>query len=191
MCTSVKKLRFATVADMGTSMPPIKRVRLPVTTLDWHGLDVDSLSIFEPLVLPQLTSLEMCEGCGASLFCLYEHSKFSLHSLCLVFFHLPLPEFSAFLRSMPSLTSLELRMSLPISTELLELLTYDALKPLLPRLERLTLCDHAQSHGDCVMLNMVESRWRTTPLTDVRIYTTRGAFVKTDVRTARRAILDR
>ncbi|KAJ7756619.1 hypothetical protein B0H16DRAFT_1458072 [Mycena metata] len=142
----------------------------PVTTLDWHGLDVDSLSIFEPLVLPQLTSLEMCEGCSTSLFRLYEQSKFSLHCLCLVFFHVPFPPFSAFLRSMPSLTSLELRMSLPISNELLELLTYDALKPLLPQLERLTLCDYAQK---------------------VRIYTTGGTVVKTDVQTAWRAISDR
>ncbi|KAJ7149560.1 hypothetical protein C8R46DRAFT_1309389 [Mycena filopes] len=193
MFTQVQKLRLCTTDTQGFFMPPIAPVRLPLVELDWVALGViDAVSVLGPLILPRLTSLELREGCGASFLKLYDHSKFALHSLCLVFHHISLPSFSAFLRGMPSLTSLELRMCLSISNELLDFLTYNnAREGVLPQLERLVLCDRAQIFEESKMLRMVESRWRATPLTQIRISTTQKVSLGPRTITAHRAVLNR
>jgi hypothetical protein len=97
-----------------------------------------------------------------------------LRDLTLVFVHLTLPRLSVFLREMPSLTSLELRMSITTTDALLALLVYDTPAMgtgVLPRLERLVLCDREQHFSESAMLGMVESRWGKTPLKHARIST--------------------
>ncbi|KAJ7184965.1 hypothetical protein C8R46DRAFT_1343932, partial [Mycena filopes] len=207
LCTSARTLNFCTGPSMGPFMPVIKRVRLPVVELDWNGLGgVDAVSIFEPLVLPRLVDLRLREGCGTALFRLAERSKCALTSLYVMSVHLNLQALCALLRGMPTLVNLQLRMSISISNELLEFLTYDAAaaSPILPNLENLGLADHApvmafmvdpgwrtKKYDEGVMLRMVESRWGATPLADVDISTTRNAPVgKKGVRT-RRPVLDR
>lgn len=206
MCVSAHKLTLCTVATMGPFMPRIKPVRLPVVELDWNGINVDSASIFEPLLLPRLTSLRLRDSCGPSLFNLSKRSSFALTSLYLmsVQLHHVLPDFFNFLRTMPSLVSLDVCMSISVSNELLEFLTYDTDRPVLPHLERVFLGDHAKCmlfmadpgwrtkiYEESVMLAMVESRWGTTPLTRMHIHTTRNNAGKASTSLARRVILDR
>ncbi|KAJ6501050.1 hypothetical protein C8R47DRAFT_1255433 [Mycena vitilis] len=178
-CTSIERLKFVTDASKGHSMPFIAGVRLPLISLTWQGLWVDDLSIFDPLILPRLTSVDMHEGCGETLFRMHEHSGFALGDIRLTFFQLAIPRLSDLLRAMPSLTD-----------EFLGFLTYDKDKPLLPRLERLVICDGEQHFDAKLMLRMVESRWRTTPLARIRT----GSYRRTlqlAARTAHHLTLDR
>jgi hypothetical protein len=108
----------------------------------------------------------MREGCQEILYCLREHASFLLRGLTLVFFHIAIPRFSAFLRDMPSLISLELRMSIHTTDDFLAFLTYNKQRnPVLPNLEKLALCDREQHFSESVMLRMLESRWQKTPFT--------------------------
>jgi hypothetical protein len=173
--TRAEYLGFATDGSIGFSMPAISRVRLPqLTEISWVGLDMDGVSIFDRLILPHLFSLEMREGCQEILYCLRQHASFPLRELTLVFFHIAIPRFSAFLREMPSLISLELRMSIHTTDDFLAFLTYNKQRNLvLPNLERLALCDREQHFSESVMLRMLESRWRKTPFTGGWISTRR------------------
>ncbi|KAJ6449921.1 hypothetical protein C8R47DRAFT_1084577 [Mycena vitilis] len=152
-CTSIERLKFVTDASKGHSMPFIAGVRLPLISLTWQGLWVDDLSIFDPLILPRLTSpFPGCPTCSAQC-----HRS---------------------------------RRCITISDEFLGFLTYDKDKPLLPRLERLVICDGEQHFDAKLMLRMVESRWRTTPLARIRT----GSYRRTlqlAARTAHHLTLDR
>jgi hypothetical protein len=80
---------FATDVSTGLSMPDISRVRLSyLTPLNFHGFGVNDVSIFDTLVLPRLTLLELRDVCGESLLCLHAHAPFALHDLTLVFVHI-------------------------------------------------------------------------------------------------------
>ncbi|KAJ6529594.1 hypothetical protein B0H19DRAFT_1273993 [Mycena capillaripes] len=114
-CTGVERLSFTTDVASGESMPLIPPLRLPqLTALDWCGFDVDDVS------------LKLHSGCKDTLQSLHAHAPFALRDLTLVFFYLTLPGFSTFLRKMPSLVSLELRMSFDVTDDLLAFLTYEA-----------------------------------------------------------------
>ncbi|KAJ7719300.1 hypothetical protein B0H16DRAFT_1607057 [Mycena metata] len=184
---NVEKLSFATDASAGAFMPTIKRLWFPqLTELSWNGLGADAVSIFEPMVVPRLRKVTLRGACGVALRQLHHHSKFTtLESLVLDYVHLELTTFSQFLRSMPSLVTLELRGSLAVSDKLLEFLTFDAKKPVLPRLEALVLCDETQLFSAKTMLSMVESRWRLTPLTKLQIA---ASVQRDDVRGERQRI---
>ncbi|KAF8214832.1 hypothetical protein K438DRAFT_1749906 [Mycena galopus ATCC 62051] len=169
--TRVEHLDFATDDKMGFSMPPIPRVRLPhLTALNWNGLDVDDVSIFDRLILPRLASLELRDACQPSRTCILLPSKAD--------------------SCMPSLILLELRMSLQTTDELLRFLTYDGQRnPVLPNLEELVLCDRGQHFSESVMLRMVESRWETTPFARGRVSTSRTEAHASTAAVHRRRIL--
>ncbi|KAF7341220.1 hypothetical protein MVEN_01857400 [Mycena venus] len=173
----VERLIFATHDEMGPSMPSIPRVRLPqLVELNYFGFDVNDISIFDRLILPRLTTLELRDACQESVYALRTNAAFALREITLVFVHLTIPRLSAFLREMPSLTSLELRMCLNTTDDFLLFLTYDSERDaVLPHLERLVLADYEQHFSESVMLGMLESRWGTTPFARGRIATKRTA----------------
>ncbi|KAJ7270388.1 hypothetical protein C8J57DRAFT_1605347 [Mycena rebaudengoi] len=173
----VERLIFATHDEMGPSMPSIPRVRLPqLAELNYFGFNVDDVSIFDRLILPRLTTLELREACQESIYALRTNAAFGLREITLVFVHLTIPRLSAFLREMPSLTSLELRMCFNTTDDFLLFLTYNhQSNAVLPHLERLVLADHAQHFFESSMLRMMESRWGTTPFVVGRIMTKRTA----------------
>jgi hypothetical protein len=173
----VKRLTFATDDSMGPSMPAIPRVRLAhLVDLKWTGFGTFDDSIFDCLILPRLASLCMREGCLDTIYSLCERGSFALLELKLTFFHMTLPRLSSLLREMPSLVSLELYMSIGITDELLLFLTYDKReKPVLPTLENLVMANGEHQFTELVMLRMLESRWRTTPLASGRIAARRTA----------------
>ncbi|KAJ7484538.1 hypothetical protein FB451DRAFT_1232812 [Mycena latifolia] len=171
-CTGLVRFDFWTDCSNGCFMPKIAPVTIPkLESINWQGIHVDDTSIFSPLILPGLRSLDLRNGVEDTVFLLHTHSSFALHSLILTFFGISFTHFSTFLRKMPSLTTLELYQSLTITDALLEFLTFDARRPVLPRLERLIMCCPEQHFSEVVLLRMVESRWGAarTPLKHVRI----------------------
>ncbi|KAJ7652764.1 hypothetical protein DFH06DRAFT_1418380 [Mycena polygramma] len=90
MCTSVERISIVADDSIGVSMPPITRMTLPLTTLDWQSLLVNDTSIFGQLILPNLTSMRMREGCTETLFLMHEQSGFALEDLSLTFYNLSL-----------------------------------------------------------------------------------------------------
>jgi hypothetical protein len=152
-------------------MPSIPRVRLPqLAELNYIGLHVDDVSIFDRLILPRLTTLELRDACQESIYALHTNAAFALREITLVFVHLTIPRLSAFLREMPSLTSLELRMCLNTTDDFLLFLTYNRQSnAVLPHLEQLVLVDCEQHFSESSMLCMMESRWGTTPFAAGRI----------------------
>ncbi|KAJ7924720.1 hypothetical protein B0H13DRAFT_2315235 [Mycena leptocephala] len=134
----IEHLIFATDDGMGPSMPSIPRVRLPqLSEINYFGLNVDDVSIFDRLILPRLTTLELRDACQESIYALRTNAAFALRGITLVFVHLTIPRLFAFLREMPSLTSLELRMCLNTTDDFLLFLTYKCQSnAVLPQLER-------------------------------------------------------
>ncbi|KAJ7612034.1 hypothetical protein DFH06DRAFT_1371655 [Mycena polygramma] len=147
-------LRFSSDSIQGPIMPPLAPVKLPVQTLKWVGLNVHDPSIFTPLSLPQLRVLELRQGTEPTLFILLRHSSFQLDALQLMFFQMSFAAVSKFLHAMPSLTSLDLSLSVALSDALMELLTYDNRNPRLPRLEKLKLFDRQKYFSEPAMLRM-------------------------------------
>ncbi|KAJ7449002.1 hypothetical protein FB451DRAFT_1411119 [Mycena latifolia] len=138
----------------------------------WHaGLDVDDFSLFNQLILLRLTSLDMRDGSGETLFRMHENSSFALENLNLTFFPSPSPASCA--------------------DELLVFLTYNREQSVRPHLEHLVVCERECRFSEKVMLRMVESRWRTTPLELLRSGTGRRTGVQPSVRAAHRAVLNR
>ncbi|KAJ7078103.1 hypothetical protein C8R43DRAFT_1245307 [Mycena crocata] len=179
LCIAMVGLKFATDRSQGVTMPEISILTLSkLQTLEWSGFNVDDGSIFRPLILPRLITLNMREGEEDTVFSLHTRSAFALQDLTLTFFCLSFPRFSLFLRDMPSLTSLWLSVSIVITDELLEFLVYDPRNPVLPRLAQLTLFDHDHHFSEITMLRMVASRWRRTasptPLTKISISNNRN-----------------
>ncbi|KAJ7437245.1 hypothetical protein B0H11DRAFT_2294497 [Mycena galericulata] len=150
------RLKFVTDDSGGYTMPVIPKVKLPLTALDWYSLGhLDSLSIFDPLILPHLKFLELRDGHQETLF---NPVSSVLSTLLLPLYHLPARDAVPYL--------VELRMSIAISDDLLEFLMYDRLNPVLPRLERLVLACRHPEFCEKNMIQMVESRWsaRTPPM---------------------------
>jgi hypothetical protein len=150
---------FFTGPSQGALMPPVQAVQLPLTRLIWSGLGIREASIFAPLILPSLTALDLREASDESLRLLRARAPFKLESLDLVFTRLSFPATAAFLRDTPTLTRLELRLSIALTDELMEFLTYEARAPVLHALEELTLFDRRKYFDERTMLRMVESRW--------------------------------
>ncbi|KAJ7767812.1 hypothetical protein B0H16DRAFT_1787454 [Mycena metata] len=169
LCTGTQTLRFSTDNDVGDSMPPIAVVTLPLTSLEWIGFDVNAHTIFAPLTLPLLTTLDLRAACEETVLSLYERSSFALQSLKLCFTYVSFLPFSAFLRTMPSLTVLELYTCIDITDGLLTFLTHDEGRRVLPQLKRLIICRNGSRFSASVLLQMIESRWGSTPLAAVRI----------------------
>jgi hypothetical protein len=153
------RLSFWTSSRQGPIMLPIPAFKLPIEQLVWRGLLVRDASIFAPLILPNLTSLELQDASDDSLRLLRERAPFELQELKLFFTQLTFAATAKFLRGMQSMTILELRLSIALTDELMVFLTYDARAPILPALKDLTLSDCRKYFDECTMLRMVESRW--------------------------------
>ncbi|KAJ7115461.1 hypothetical protein C8R44DRAFT_224034 [Mycena epipterygia] len=161
---NVINFNFSNNSSQGPVMALLAPLKLPIRTLKWAGLGVNDTSIFSPLILPELTHLEMREGTDCTLLCLRQYSSFALQKLDLTFFQLSFPAISKFLRDTPSITTLRLYFSVALTDALMEFLTYDAQKPILPRLVDLDLFDREKYFTESAMMRMVESRWRTKPI---------------------------
>ncbi|KAJ6600461.1 hypothetical protein DFH09DRAFT_1128303 [Mycena vulgaris] len=133
---------------LGRIMAPLTTLKLPIQQMNWCGPDVVETSIFFPLKLPSPNL--------PTLLMLQTHSSFALQELRLIFFQLSFPVFSKFLREMPSLATA----GAPV---LMEFLTYDERKPVLPNLADLDLFDRHKYFSERAMMRMVESRWRAAP----------------------------
>ncbi|KAJ7642851.1 hypothetical protein B0H17DRAFT_1148747 [Mycena rosella] len=161
LLVNVVEFNSSTGPLQGRIMPPVSAFKLPIQKLTWTGLRVCDISIFIPLILPNLKSLDMREGSGRSLLVLQEHSSFALQELTLTFFELSFPVLSKVARATPSITTLELRLSTALTEQLMEFLTFDDRKPILPHLKNLTLFDRCPHpyFSERTMMRMVESRW--------------------------------
>ncbi|KAJ7706634.1 hypothetical protein B0H16DRAFT_1825715 [Mycena metata] len=164
---------------MGVSMPPIADITLLLTLLKWVGYDVEAISMLNPLTLPLLTSLDIDSGLNdpadeEGFFSLCKRSSFTLQYLRLAGIPLSLPRLSTYLLAMPSLTVLKLSSCIDNdSTDgFLTFLTYDERQPVLPQLKELSIYRPQARFSAWVMLQMVESRWPSTPLTEVWIGST-------------------
>jgi hypothetical protein len=153
------RLSFCTGLSQGAIMPLLRAVRLPIHRLTWYGYLIDDTSIFAPLILPNLVSLDMRDVSDKTLRMLREHAPFQLQELRLVFSKLSFSGTAAFLRPMHAMTTLTLVASLALTDELMEFLTYDARVPVLPALKSLDLSDRQKYFHEHTMLRMVESRW--------------------------------
>ncbi|KAJ7023116.1 hypothetical protein C8F04DRAFT_191954 [Mycena alexandri] len=111
----------------------------------------------------------MRDACEETILSLCKRSSCALQYLGLCFIPLSFLPFSIFLRAMPSLTVLVLSNCVAITDELLAFLTYHEGQPVLPQLKRLTICHHDEGFSALVTLQMIESRWDSTPLAAVRI----------------------
>jgi hypothetical protein len=160
LLVNVLSLSFCTGPSQGRIMPRTQAVRLPVRQLTWRGLFVSDVTIFAPLILSNLTSLDLRDASDASLRLLRERAPFNLEKLDLVFTRLTFSATAAFIREMHALTSLDLRLSIALTDELMEFLTFDAHRPVLPALTDLFLFDHRKYFDERIMLRMVESRWQ-------------------------------
>ncbi|KAJ7875512.1 hypothetical protein B0H14DRAFT_3859424 [Mycena olivaceomarginata] len=160
LLVNVLSLSFCTGPSQGRIMPRTQSVRLPVRQLTWRGLFVSDVTIFAPLILSNLTSLDLRDASDASLRLLRERAPFNLEKLDLVFTRLTFSATAAFIREMHALTSLDLRLSIALTDELMEFLTFDAHRPVLPALTDLFLFDHRKYFDERIMLRMVESRWQ-------------------------------
>ncbi|KAF8135286.1 hypothetical protein K438DRAFT_1882765 [Mycena galopus ATCC 62051] len=172
-CTRARLLRFATQAKTLSSMPPIARVCLPeLTELTWCGFDVDDFSIFDPLILPRLASLKLRQIRQKTLYSLKSNATFSLRKLKLILVRLDDERFFKFLSEMPSLTSLDLHISIAITDNFFRFLTYDShANAVLPNLEYLRLAEWKQDFSETIMLRMLESRWGSTPFKEGEVRT--------------------
>ncbi|KAJ7784203.1 hypothetical protein B0H16DRAFT_1876726, partial [Mycena metata] len=191
LCVSAEVLCFAT-SDMEEDdlVPIILPFKLPLTSLEWVGFDVDPLTIFEPLILPYLTSLKLRDACEETIRDLHQRSSFALQRLSPCFVYLSLLPLSTFLRDMPSLTCVELYHCIIISDAFLVLLTNN--RPgILPRLQTLIICDKERHFTESAMLQMVESRWYSTPLAKIRISTRQEVHEAAGAAAAHRRILHR
>ncbi|KAJ6586024.1 hypothetical protein B0H19DRAFT_429387 [Mycena capillaripes] len=159
LIVNAHRLSFCTGLSQGPVMPLIRAVRLPINRLSWHGYLVDDVSIFAPLILPNLISLDMRDVSDETLRILREHAPFKLEELHLVFSKLSFPATAVFLRDMHAMTTLKLTASIALTDELMEFLTYDARAPVLPALKILALDDRQKYFHERAMLLMVESRW--------------------------------
>ncbi|KAJ7857403.1 hypothetical protein B0H13DRAFT_1902267 [Mycena leptocephala] len=153
------RFSFCTGLSQGPIMPPLRTVRLPIHRLGWHGYLVDDTSIFAPLILPNLVSLDMRDASDETLRMLREHAPFQLQELRLVFSKLTFSATAAFLHEMHTMTTLKLVASIALTDELMEFLTYDARVPVLPALKNLDLSDRQKYFHEHTVLRMVESRW--------------------------------
>ncbi|KAJ7171257.1 hypothetical protein C8R46DRAFT_1349300 [Mycena filopes] len=175
LCLNAEVLRFATSDDdVSTPTPPSPSFTLPLISLEWRGFDdVDAIPIFEPLTLPHLTSLTLRESCQEALHSLHDRSSFALQHLFLCVVDLTLSYLFTVLRSMPSLTVLELHYCLNISDALLTFLAYTGDDPIVASLTKLVMFDVVQCFDELELLRMVDSRWRATPLTQIDIVMSR------------------
>ncbi|KAJ7164074.1 hypothetical protein C8R46DRAFT_1351956 [Mycena filopes] len=173
LCVNAEVLRFSTSESMfdDYTTPHVPPFTLSLISLEWVGFNVDSASIFAPVTVPHLTSLDLRDACEESIRSLHSRSSFVLQHLSLCFVPLSLPYLSTLLRSMSSLTTLELYHCIDISDALLTFLRYSEDKPVLASLTKLILCDRGQRFDELEMLRLVDSRWRITPFTKIRIST--------------------
>ncbi|KAJ7237561.1 hypothetical protein B0H12DRAFT_1075549 [Mycena haematopus] len=163
LLVNARNLSFYTGSSQGPIMPPMQAVQLPVTQLNWCGLCVHDTSIFASLVLPSLTSLQLRDASEETLCLLRERAPFELDKLDVTFTRLSFSATAPFLRNMHTLTVLELKLSIALTDELMEFLTYDARTTVLPALKDLALFDRRKYFHERAMLRMVESRWLTSP----------------------------
>ncbi|KAJ7615313.1 hypothetical protein FB45DRAFT_935378, partial [Roridomyces roridus] len=127
--TKARKFNVRMDGRQGMFMPALPRtIRLPLVSLEWDGGNyVEDASVFAPLVLPYLKSLDLWYNAGAEgLRALCARSACKLETLSLRDSHLSYPSFSKFLAEVPTLTSLTLYHSLPITDKFLESLVYDS-----------------------------------------------------------------
>ncbi|KAJ7780474.1 hypothetical protein B0H14DRAFT_3507492 [Mycena olivaceomarginata] len=123
-------LSFSTGGSQGPTMPLMRAVRLPVQQLTWQGY-----------------------GRLATRLCVSSVNK--LEELLFVFTKLTVLATATFLRQMHTLTHLEIRLSIALTDELMQFLTYDAQAPVLPVLKNLILFDRRK----CFVLFTVFAVW--------------------------------
>ncbi|KAK6984889.1 hypothetical protein R3P38DRAFT_3292251 [Favolaschia claudopus] len=172
--THVECLKFATDPDEGISVPAMSAVLERLTTLNWNNLDIDDVSLFEQLTLPRLISLDLRDASWQSLHLLHSHSRLKLQKLSLVFVSIELARLKTLLREMPSLVDLGLYRThgVDLTEELFRFFMYHRNdNPVLPNLRYLVLTpgEPACPGSEVAMVEMLESRWRLTPLKKVRI----------------------
>ncbi|KAJ7615353.1 hypothetical protein FB45DRAFT_1035348 [Roridomyces roridus] len=170
--TSARRLILRMDCRQGSFMPPIGRVTLPIEEFEWDGYTVvDDASVLAPLVLPRLTTLDMRHGTEDTLLALHSRSAFKLESLKLTFYHLTLNGLSTLIRDMSSLADLQLYKTANITDGLLEYLIHDPnnTRSVLPRLQRLEIPSDHPHFSERVLMRMIDSRWKLTPLRRVRL----------------------
>ncbi|KAJ7614824.1 hypothetical protein FB45DRAFT_1064483 [Roridomyces roridus] len=170
--TRVRRLELQMNGNQGIYMPALPRkITLPLVSLKWDGSNyVEDASVFTPLTLPSLKCLDLWYSTGAEgMRSLCARSACKLQSLSVHESYLSYPGFSKFLAEVPSLKSLNLYNAHDITDDFLRSLLFDSSTEfILPKLETLELDGVEQPmYSEKVMIKMVESRWKTTPLESV------------------------
>ncbi|KAJ7607752.1 hypothetical protein FB45DRAFT_1067774 [Roridomyces roridus] len=173
--TRARKVELQMDGRQGKFMPAVPRkITLPIVSLKWDSSNqVDYSSVFTHLVLPNLKSLDMWNSTGCQgLYDLWVQSGCKLETLSVHESYVGYPGFSQCLAVVPSLTSLTLYHGDLITDELLESLAYNSSTQfILPNLKILKLewVQDQPMYSEQVMMKMVESRWKKTPLRKVLI----------------------